>query len=275
MILMCSHSRVKRNEMRTFSKVELEEKRTNLPRYRHLKLKILSILKNTNLQRKKVLEIGCGISTYLEYLSSQNVTVGIDLSLDLLKASMELSTKSSFIRSDAEVLPFKNEMFDFVLIVGVLHHLPNKVRALQEIHRVLSNDGGLLMVEPNMLSINGIYVLAGKILTKLLGISLVRKITGDTVSEKECAINIFRIRNLLKRYFRDNHVSTFSFTRLPPIGFLTKVEEVERIGMILDTSLSGIHLLENLGTIAVFKSKTKTIPSHPSRQKPITRRTPS
>ncbi len=47
----------------------------------------------------------------------------------------------SFQTADAENLDFPDESFDVVYSHGVLHHTPDTVRAVQEVHRILRPDG--------------------------------------------------------------------------------------------------------------------------------------
>jgi ubiquinone/menaquinone biosynthesis C-methylase UbiE len=48
----------------------------------------------------------------------------------------------------AESLPFANESFEYVIAKDALHHFRNPGKALEEIHRVLKQDGVFLVAEP-------------------------------------------------------------------------------------------------------------------------------
>lgn len=50
---------------------------------------------------------------------------------------------------DAENLPLRNKIADIVTFFGTLHHLPNKIRALNEASRLLKNEGIISIHEPN------------------------------------------------------------------------------------------------------------------------------
>jgi SAM-dependent methyltransferase len=95
---------------------------------------------------KKVLEIGCGLGTD----GAQFALAGADYTgIDLTDAAVDLARRrfdlfnlpGTFRTADAENLDFPDESFDVVYSHGVLHHTPDTVRAVQEIHRVLRPGG--------------------------------------------------------------------------------------------------------------------------------------
>ncbi|MBA7630724.1 2-methoxy-6-polyprenyl-1,4-benzoquinol methylase [subsurface metagenome] len=101
---------------------------------------------------EKVLEIGCGIGTLSAYLADKykwKVT-GIDLDPEQIEKTKEYHRESEylkFIESDAIKLPFENNEFNMVLSFDVLHHIPNRDKALDEINRVLKSDGFHILVD--------------------------------------------------------------------------------------------------------------------------------
>ena len=100
----------------------------------------------SNARGKKVLEIGCGLGTD----GAQFALAGADYTgIDLTDAAVDLARRrfdlfnlpGAFRTADAENLDFPNESFDVVYSHGVLHHTPDTVRAVQEVHRVLRPGG--------------------------------------------------------------------------------------------------------------------------------------
>ncbi len=94
------------------------------------------------LRGKRVLEIGCGLGAISAELAKQGANVSV---VDLTSTSVNITQKrflqlgldGNFIQADAENLPFKSETFDFVWSWGVIHHSPNTLQAIKEIHRVI------------------------------------------------------------------------------------------------------------------------------------------
>src|SRR6476660_5847037 len=89
-----------------------------------------------------VLEVGCGLGTD----GAQFALAGADYTgIDLTDAAVDLARRrfdlfnlpGAFQTADAENLDFPDKSFDVVYSHGVLHHTPDIIRAVQEVHRVL------------------------------------------------------------------------------------------------------------------------------------------
>ena len=101
---------------------------------------------------EKILEIGVGIGTDLaEFaLNGANVT-GIDLGEDqvnLTKLNFTLRNLpyEQISQGNAEGLDFEDGTFDLVYSFGVLHHTPDTQKAINEIQRVLKDDGQAIIM---------------------------------------------------------------------------------------------------------------------------------
>lgn len=58
---------------------------------------------------------------------------------------------------DAQRLPFADNSFANVVMIDVLHHIENPVRALSEIKRVLRPNGRLIACEPAITPVSGLF----------------------------------------------------------------------------------------------------------------------
>jgi len=104
-------------------------------------------------KKGKILEIGCGnCRNLLIFTKNDFDCYGIDFSDEMLKNAKQYCKKYNFKvklkKAIAEKLPFKNESFDYVLYIGVLHHLSTeekRIKSLKEIRRILK-DGGEVYV---------------------------------------------------------------------------------------------------------------------------------
>ena len=98
----------------------------------------------------RLLDVGCGweakllksIENYIEY------GIGIDFKPPKLKTE-KLETIEATLEKE---LPFENESFDVVTMLAVLEHLSYAEEILKEIHRVLKNDGRLIITVPSKIA---------------------------------------------------------------------------------------------------------------------------
>ena len=95
---------------------------------------------------KRLLEIGCGMGTdLLQFARGGARCTGVDLtprSIEITRHRFRLyDAGGTFMISDGEHLPFRDESFDVVYSNGVLHHTPDTAGAIREVHRVLRPGG--------------------------------------------------------------------------------------------------------------------------------------
>ena len=94
-----------------------------------------------------VLDVGCGTGKYSEVFQCNYF--GIDCSPEYIDYARKYH-KGNFSVMDASCLEFPDKMFNYIMIVGVLHHLPdNKVAGIiSEIKRVCKQGGRIIIMEP-------------------------------------------------------------------------------------------------------------------------------
>ena len=101
--------------------------------------------------RGRVAELFCGRGNGLTALESFGYTdlYGLDLSYRLLS---EYKGIAHTIQCDCSKIPHPDEVFDFIVVQGGLHHLENLFEdlpmVLEEIHRILKQGGRFIFIEP-------------------------------------------------------------------------------------------------------------------------------
>ena len=102
-----------------------------------------------------VLDAMCGSGVTTEHLLARGARVtGLDISNEIMDSFSDRWPQCTAVRRSIFASGLPNESFDYVVIVGGLHHIqPNVSRALEEIHRVLRKGGHLCFMEPHARSL--------------------------------------------------------------------------------------------------------------------------
>ena len=98
-----------------------------------------------------VLELGCGTGIYSEMIADRVKCLSVtDLSQDMIeKAKVKLSQFSNVeVRiADSYNTLFEDSMFDNALLVNLLHIVKDPISVLKETHRILKDDGRVVIVD--------------------------------------------------------------------------------------------------------------------------------
>jgi len=106
---------------------------------------------------QRVLNLGCGVgvdSFALGVHCPGMQVVGLDVVWDVLDKAQRWSSAAGYehadllwVCSDGEVLPFRAQCFDAVVMNGVFNLFPDKQRLLEELRRVLRSHGQLIIAD--------------------------------------------------------------------------------------------------------------------------------
>jgi SAM-dependent methyltransferase/uncharacterized protein YbaR (Trm112 family) len=97
-----------------------------------------------DLRGKLVLDVGCGMGRFADVASRWGATVvGIDLTsaVDAAFANVGGRDNVHLAQADIFALPFRDETFDVIFSIGVLHHTPNTRAAFDQLPRLLKPGG--------------------------------------------------------------------------------------------------------------------------------------
>ena len=109
---------------------------------------------NASKNIKTILDVGGGMGRLSLALSksARYRVILTDISIDMLKLAVKQTESLNNIRifnTDAHQLPFRNDSFDLVVGLDLFCHLDKPTKALREFHRVLKNQGLLIIDSTN------------------------------------------------------------------------------------------------------------------------------
>ncbi len=98
----------------------------------------------TGLAGKRVLDAGCGTGRYSDVLKDSGaeiVCLDYSYAIDVAYENLSALPNVHMIQGDILNLPFRDDLFDFIYSVGVLHHTPSTRKAFQSLVRKLAPGG--------------------------------------------------------------------------------------------------------------------------------------
>jgi ubiquinone/menaquinone biosynthesis C-methylase UbiE len=113
---------------------------------------------------KRVIDCGCGEGEYVRALREFGASiVGIEFQKSkLLDATNQNSSRPiTLSAADIQEMPFRDGAFELALVNEVLEHVPDDLRGLREVNRVLKPGGLVIVFSPNRLypfETHGVYL---------------------------------------------------------------------------------------------------------------------
>ncbi len=100
---------------------------------------------------RRVLDAGCGVGwgSLLLHEAGAAAVTGVDRSDEALADAAGRAPAVRFLRADLHALPFADSAFDLVTCFEVIEHVADPHRALDELHRVVTSTGVVLVSSPN------------------------------------------------------------------------------------------------------------------------------
>ncbi len=137
----------------------------------------------------KVLEVGVGTGRNLKYYPAGCSVIGIDNSAGMLEKARKKASSMKNITlylMDAEHLDFPDNSFDYVVTTFVLCSIPDPVKALEEMRRILKPSGKLIALE-HMRSSNPLIARIEDLINPIVFFFIGDDMTRDTMRNIEKA----------------------------------------------------------------------------------------
>jgi SAM-dependent methyltransferase len=84
---------------------------------------------------RRIIDVGCGFGANLPVLDQFGDVVGVDVSLDALRA-IQNRPRLGLVQAQADALPFRAGTFDVIALLAVVEHVEHDDRVLTESYRV-------------------------------------------------------------------------------------------------------------------------------------------
>lgn len=200
--------------------------RKDYSRYYHdsLNAKMLSFVSVTG----RILDNGCGSGILLNRIGQGNVVIGIDISFNMLKLARKETDR--LVLGDSQLLPFHDESFDLVLGRSLLHHLPNPLKGIEEMARVLKKRGEMVVVDTK------------HSLLSALPRRLVKK--SEHFADTHKNMRISELTGLISKFFVIEHVYYFGYLAYP-LGF----PDIMDVGKCLPCPMKVTRLLTKVDSV--------------------------
>lgn len=195
----------------------------------------IKILKNYAKKDFKTLEVGCGTGVNLESIKNSGIGYGIDISDCMLKIAKAKKLKVG--KASATQIPFKDESFDLVFSFQVLPHVEDIQKAINEMYRVCTKRGTIIIDLYNYSSIkhlNGIIV-------------------EDILNKKKTYVKYLTYKQMTDLLPLNTKIKkVYSLRLIGFAGFLYKIPIISNIMHKLDLFLCRIPILNKLSSYKVF-----------------------
>ncbi|MEM3088665.1 MAG: class I SAM-dependent methyltransferase [Candidatus Bathyarchaeia archaeon] len=202
---------------------------------------LVEFLRKANFTSRMIMDVGCG-PMFVSYVLVSNATreyIGVDImNTSKLKkyrdAMKNIGVKTiEAVRASAEMLPFRNGVFDFALSLDVLEHLSKPREAAMEICRVVNNDSMVVISLP----MENLFQKVGRI-----GFALM-KITGDPILKKTNHIPITRT----PKYHYVGNIKSYDDMAKMLMGFFSPLH--------IKYTPMGFHKAININAVHIFQKK--------------------
>jgi len=150
-------------------------------------------------RKLKILDAGCGPGMIMESLIQRgHIVYAIDVTEDMVKETAAMISKypncNATVKSGSiEDIDFNDHSFDLCICIGVLQYLKDDALALQELSRVVSPGGHVIISIPNMARVTTLfdpYYYVSRLPLYIMHKVIKPKDTHDSLDSKDISRNL-------------------------------------------------------------------------------------
>jgi ubiquinone/menaquinone biosynthesis C-methylase UbiE len=187
--------------------------------YDRLEKKAISKHLLRNVQRRKLLEIGCGTGHWSQFFSEFGFEVtGVDVSERMINVAKSKGIpNTSFQIADGHSLPFKNGTFDVTAAIVTLEFVRDAELVLREMVRCTRTPGGQLLIG---------------VLNALAPLNCKRQLYPESLYSKARLFSPMQLKQLLE---------SFGQTHTSVVGFIPEQERLLPLAPVTDLICRLLH----------------------------------
>jgi ubiquinone/menaquinone biosynthesis C-methylase UbiE len=106
---------------------------------------LVALIKQVEIKNKIVLDLGVGTGNALNFLKGEKDIFGIDLTFFMLKEAQKKFPKAKLIQANVLSIPLKTKSIDIVTAVGLIEYIQDTIPFIEELYRILKNEGYLIL----------------------------------------------------------------------------------------------------------------------------------
>jgi len=147
----------------------------------------------------RILDNGCGTGILLERAGEKSFMVGIDISFNMLKHAKRET--DMLVLGDSQLLPFQNGSFELVIGRSLLHHLPDPLKGVEEMARVLKTNGEMVVLDTKHSLLSAVPRHFAK--------------KGKHFSDTHSNMRMKELTQIIRKFFIVDHVYYFGYLAYP------------------------------------------------------------
>ena len=192
-----------------------------------------------NCSERSILHVGCGVDRFRDTFSDCRLYFSLDITEEMLM-DIKISDghgNSFIVNANIEALPFKDNSFDSVLCIDLIHHFSTRGihASLREIVRVMKSDGNLFLEEINKYAFYRLpyCFVPHSVLLLLREVKGLFNINYTKPARYEAPLSVFNVLSVLSNLYRELKGCLLSYNIVPVKEYPNVPESMHKVFMFI------------------------------------------